>query len=120
MAKKPASVKTQKMVTDIVVHIFLAIVAIVWLIPFIWLVAHSFRGESTGQFTPGFFPTEFTFDNYIKLFTETDSMNFPRTFMNTFVIASSISKPSRASSPPSSRGFASMASCPSRIPQRAP
>ena len=87
MAKKPASVKTQKMVTDIVVHIFLAIVAIVWLIPFIWLVAHSFRGESTGQFTPGFFPTEFTFDNYIKLFTETDSMNFPRTFMNTFVIA---------------------------------
>ena len=67
MAKKPASVKTQKMVTDIVVHIFLAIVAIVWLIPFIWLVAHSFRGESTGQFTPGFFPTEFTFDNYIKL-----------------------------------------------------
>ena len=87
MAKKPASVKTQKMVTDIVVHIFLAIVAIVWLIPFIWLVAHSFRGESTGQFTPGFFPTEFTFDNYIKLFTETDSMNFPRTFMNTFFIA---------------------------------
>ena len=87
MAKKPASVKTQKMVTDIVVHIFLAIVAIVWLIPFIWLVANSFRGESTGQFTPGFFPTEFTIDNYIKLFTETDSMNFPRTFMNTFVIA---------------------------------
>ena len=87
MAKKPASVKTQKMVTDIVVHIFLAIVAIVWLIPFIWLVAHSFRGESTGQFTPGFFPEEFTVMNYVKLFTETDSMNFPRTFMNTFVIA---------------------------------
>ena len=87
MAKKPASVKTQKMVVDTVVHIFLTIVAIVWLIPFIWLVAHSFRAESTGQFTPGFFPKEYTIMNYVKLFTETDSMNFPRTFMNTFFIA---------------------------------
>ena len=87
MAKKPASVKTQKMITDIAVHIFLAIVAVVWLIPFIWLVAHSFRAESTGQFTPGFSPKEYTIMNYVKLFTETDSMNFPRTFMNTFIIA---------------------------------
>ena len=87
MAKKPASVKTQKMITDIAVHIFLAIVAVVWLIPFIWLVAHSFRAESTGLFTPSFFPEKYTIMNYVKLFTETDSMNFPRTFMNTFIIA---------------------------------
>ena len=89
MAKKPASVKTQKMITDIIVHVFLTIVAIVWLIPFVWLVAHSFRGESTGLFAKNFFPdfTKLTFDNYIKLFTETSSMNFPRTFMNTFFIA---------------------------------
>ena len=89
MAKKPASVKTQKMITDIIVHVFLTIVAVVWLIPFVWLVAHSFRGESTGLFTENFFPdfTKLTFDNYIKLFTETSSMNFPRTFMNTFFIA---------------------------------
>ena len=87
MAKKTGSVKTQKMITDIVVHIFLTVVAVVWLIPFVWLVAHSFRAESTGLFTKGFFPEQFTFNNYIKLFTETSSMNFPRTFMNTFVIA---------------------------------
>ena len=87
MAKKTGSVKTQKMITDIVVHIFLTVVAVIWLIPFVWLVAHSFRAESTGLFTKGFFPEQFTFNNYIKLFTETSSMNFPRTFMNTFVIA---------------------------------
>lgn len=75
------------MVSDIVVHVFLVIVAIVWLIPFVWLVAHSFRGDSTGLFTPTFFPRQLTLDNYIKLFTEIDSMNFPRMFMNTFVIA---------------------------------
>ena len=87
MAKKYKSVKTQKIITDTIVHIFLVCVAVIWLIPFVWLVAHSFRAESTGQFTPGFFPKEYTIMNYVKLFTETDSMNFPRTFMNTFIIA---------------------------------
>ena len=87
MAKKTGSVKTQRLVTDIVVHVFLTIVAVIWLIPFVWLVAHSFRAESTGLFTPGFFPEQYTIMNYVRLFTETDSMNFPRTFMNTFFIA---------------------------------
>ena len=87
MAKNIASVKNKKIAVDVAVHVFLVIVAIVWLIPFIWLVAHSFRAESTGLFTPGFFPQKFTIMNYVKLFTEVDSMNFPRMFMNTFVIA---------------------------------
>ena len=50
MAKQPVSVKKQKMVADIAVHTFLVIVAIVWLIPFVWIIAHSFRGESTGMY----------------------------------------------------------------------
>ena len=50
MAKKiSGSVKAKRLVTDIIVHIFLAIVAVIWLIPFVWLVAHSFRQE-IGQF----------------------------------------------------------------------
>ena len=87
MAKKPVSVKKQKMVTDIVVHVFLVIVAIVWLIPFIWIIAHSFRGESTGMYCATFFPKEFTLANYIGLFTDKATMNFPKMFMNTFIIA---------------------------------
>ena len=79
--------RARRITFDIIVHIFLAIVAIVWLIPFVWLVAHSFRGESTGMFSPTFFPPEYTLDNYIGLLTETDTMNFPRMFLNTFVIA---------------------------------
>ena len=86
MAKKYASVKTQKVITDVIVHIFLCIVAVVWLIPFVWLVAHSFRAED-GQFCKTFFPTEYSLKNYIALFTEFDVMNFPRMFMNTFWIA---------------------------------
>ena len=88
MANKiSGSVKTQKMVTDILVHALLVVIAFIWLIPFVWLVAHSFRGESTGLFAEGFFPTKFTLNNYVQLFTETSSMNFPRMFLNTFVIA---------------------------------
>ncbi len=87
MAKKPASVKNQKMVTDIAVHVFLVIVAIVWLIPFVWIIAHSFRAESTGMYSATFFPKEYTFDNYIGLFTDIKTMNFPQMFKNTFIIS---------------------------------
>ena len=87
MAEKTTSMKKKLLVTDIVVHIFLVIVSIVWLIPFIWIIAHSFRGESTGMYCSTFFPREFTLDNYIGLFTDVQTMNFPRMFMNTFIIA---------------------------------
>ena len=87
MAKKTGSIKTKRIITDTAVHLFLTIIAVIWLIPFVWLVAHSFRGESTALFTKTFFPTQYTLDNYIKLFTEVDSMNFPQMFGNTFLIA---------------------------------
>ena len=87
MAKKPVSVKKQKLVTDITVHVFLTIVAIVWLIPFVWIIAHSFRGESTGMFCSTFLPQQYTLDNYIGLLTDVRTMNFPKMFLNTFIIA---------------------------------
>ena len=87
MAKKPASMKTKRIVTDTVVHAFLVIISIIWLIPFVWIIAHSFRGESTGMFCSTFFPKEYTFDNYIGLFTDIKTMNFPRMFLNTFIIS---------------------------------
>lgn len=87
MAEKTTSMKKKLLVTDIVVHVFLVIVSIVWLIPFVWIVAHSFRGESTGMYCKTFFPKQYTFDNYIGLFTDVSTMNFPKMFMNTFIIA---------------------------------
>ena len=87
MAKKVSGgMRAKRMTMDVIVHIFLVIVAIVWLIPFVWLIAHSFRLEE-GQFCKTFFPQNYTFANYKALFTEFDVMNFPRMFMNTFMIA---------------------------------
>ena len=87
MAEKTTSMKRKRLVSDIIVHTFLVLISIVWLIPFVWIIAHSFRGESTGMYCKTFFPKQFTLDNYIGLFTDVTTMNFPKMFLNTFIIA---------------------------------
>ena len=56
--------------------------AVIWLVPFIFIILQSFRVEST-EMVGYVIPHKFGFDNYIKLFKET---NFPRWFLNTFVM----------------------------------
>ena len=68
------------------VHIFLAILAFIWVLPVFWVVLTSFRAEK-GSYVETFFPKSYTFDNYIKLFTDTSILNFPKMFMNTLIIA---------------------------------
>ena len=41
--KNSGSMMTKRLISDILAHGFLVIMSIVWLIPFVWLVAHSFR-----------------------------------------------------------------------------
>jgi arabinogalactan oligomer/maltooligosaccharide transport system permease protein len=91
MAKKKmsgGSVKARRITMDIIVHIFLTIVAIVWVMPFVYLIAHSLRGGvNHGPDASTFFPTSYSLQNFIRLFSDTSVVNFPRMFMNTFVIA---------------------------------
>ncbi len=86
MKQVTGSMKARKITSDIVVHAILAVLSVIWLIPILWLVLTSFRAEQ-GSYVRTFFPTSYTLDNYIKLFTETDVMNFPRMFGNTLIIA---------------------------------
>ena len=83
---KHGSLKEKRIATDVITYIFLIILSIVWLLPFFWLLMQSFR-SGRGQFISTFLPKEYTLDNYKALFTEFEVMNFPRMFMNTFVIA---------------------------------
>ena len=90
MAKKPTvnSMKAKRITTDIIVHVFLTIVAIVWVLPFIYLIGQSLRGGPfRGMDTSSFFPTEYSIQNFVRLFTETSTVNFPRMFTNTLVVA---------------------------------
>ena len=83
---KKSSLKTKRVTGDVITYIFLVIMSIVWLLPFFWLLMQSFRA-GRGQFISTFLPKEYTLDNYKALFTEFEVMNFPRMFLNTFVIA---------------------------------
>ena len=81
------SAKGIRLRNNIIVHTILAILAAVWMFPVLWVVLTSFRGEK-GSYVSSFFPKTYTLDNYIKLFTDTTLLNFPRMFMNTLIIAS--------------------------------
>ena len=85
LEKKTRSVKTGRIVSNTLTHIFLAVMCLVWIIPFIWLIMQSFR-DGKGQFITTFFPTKYTLDNYVKLLTDKTVLNFPRMFMNTFFV----------------------------------
>ena len=84
--KKLQSAKKKKMINNTIVHIVLAVLAIIWLFPIAWVILTSFRAEK-GSYVSTFFPKAFTLDNYIKLVTDTSILNFPQMFMNTLFIA---------------------------------
>ncbi len=78
--------RKRRILTDIIIYIFLSLLCIIWLLPFFWLFMQSFRAEP-GQFIETFLPKNYTFDNYIRLFSETNVINFSRMLLNTLVIA---------------------------------
>jgi arabinogalactan oligomer/maltooligosaccharide transport system permease protein len=54
--------------------------------PIVYLVILSFKAEK-GAWHSYVMPKEYTLDNYIRLFTDTNQFNYPRWFGNTFVVA---------------------------------
>ena len=78
--------RTRRIILDILTHLFLAVMGIIWILPIVWVFLESFNADQ-GATQNTFFPTKYTVNNDVKLFTETDVMNFPRMFLNTFIIA---------------------------------
>ena len=88
MSKKQVTsgTKVKKTIVNVIIHIFLAILSFIWVLPIFWVILTSFRGEK-GSYVTTFFPKTYTINNYVKLFTDTSILNFPKMFMNTFIIA---------------------------------
>lgn len=80
------SYKLKRTVSNILVYTLLAVLGVIWVSPLAYLILHSFRAEGTSA-VPYLLPKTYSFDQYIKLFTETGSLNFPRWFMNTLIVA---------------------------------
>ena len=60
-----------------IIYVILILITLVWLFPFFGILLESFKTESRMQ-TPYLFPREFGFDNYIRLFSETDFLTWFR------------------------------------------
>ena len=80
--KSAMGVKTSRKIGNIVVYIVLGLITIIWLFPFFGILLESFRVETRMQ-VGYLWPKEFGFDNYIRLFKETDFMIW---FRNTAIM----------------------------------
>jgi arabinogalactan oligomer/maltooligosaccharide transport system permease protein len=80
------SYKLRRHIANTLIYIVLAVLGIIWVSPLAYLVLHSFRAGSQ-QFVDYLIPKEYSFENYINLFTNTETLNFPRWYLNTFVVA---------------------------------
>ncbi len=82
--KRSMSMSKKRSLVNTLSYILLAVISIVWILPFIFLVFQSFRTENTG-IVNYVFPQKFGFDNYIFLFSA--ETNFLQWYFNTFIIA---------------------------------
>ncbi len=84
--KKENKRPLKRRVGNLLVHLFLALLAFIWVMPIVWIILTSFRAEP-GSYVNTFFPKGYTLNNYIKLFTDRTVLNFPKMFKNTLIIA---------------------------------
>lgn len=86
MSKNQKSMKKAQKRGDIASYILLIILSFIWIFPFIVILLTSFRGEPNDDKTY-IIPKEWSFNNYITLFTDTNVLNFPLWLKNTFIVA---------------------------------
>ena len=78
--------RKRRIVGDVLSHALLILLSVIWILPIVWVVLESFN-KNSGPYNETFFPTEYTLDNYVQLFTDKHVLDFPRMFMHTLIIA---------------------------------
>ncbi len=79
--------RIRRTVGSIVRHLVLLILAVVWLVPILWLLVTSLSSYPGINFR-SFFPDEYTLQNYVNILFHSDSVaQFPQWFMNTLIVA---------------------------------
>ncbi len=85
--KRHMGMKAASRISNTIIHIILAIISVIWLIPFVCIVIQSFRVEPTSMsrylLNHPSIPFRWGFDNYVNLWNS----DFPRWYLNTFIIA---------------------------------
>lgn len=79
--------KFGRMMDTGITYLILTAVAFVFFFPCLWLILASFSKSGTIYSFNGFFPKEYSFASFQKLFTDTTLYNYPRWFFNTLFVA---------------------------------
>ena len=80
--KSSLGARASRRISNTIVYIVLIVITVVWLFPFFGLVMESFK-VNTQAMDGELFPEKWGFDNYIRLFNETD---FLKWFKNTAIM----------------------------------
>ncbi|MDF2485254.1 MAG: binding-protein-dependent transport system inner rane component [Herbinix sp.] len=78
--------RLKKFITNSIVHIGLAIVGLIWVLPIFFVILTSFREEG-GTYKSYILPRGYTLDNYKGLFNQTGSLVFTQWLTNTLIVA---------------------------------
>lgn len=79
--------KFGRMMDTGITYLILTAAAFVFFSPCLWLILASFSKSGTIYSFNGFFPKEYSFASFQKLFTDTTLYNYPRWFFNTLFVA---------------------------------
>ena len=83
------SYKFRRNLANAIIYIILGVMCLIWISPFVYLVLHSLRADGGVLTNNALLPKQLTFQHFIDLFagSTSSSLNFPKWFMNTFVVA---------------------------------
>ena len=80
--------KETKTLTDILVYIVLSVVGIIFIMPFAWMVANSFKDiRGIYAYPPEFIPEVWHFENYLEAWSMT---HFDLGFLNSAMVAAAV------------------------------
>ncbi len=83
--KKKAFMKNR--IDSILTHVLLIGICIIFAFPVLWLVLASFSKSGSIYDIDGFFPAEYSWQSYNKLFTDTEMYDYPNWLGNTLFVA---------------------------------
>ncbi|MDD5254709.1 MAG: carbohydrate ABC transporter permease [Candidatus Omnitrophica bacterium] len=79
--------RTKRIAINVLIHVFLVIVAITCIFPLVWMVSSSLKTQETIFRDPSLIPTEFHFENYYLAWKEG---GFGRYFLNSLLYTVSV------------------------------
>ncbi len=91
VAKQFRSVKAMERTSSILSYIVIIALSLIWLYPIVWILLNSFRTEYNDQnqlvgiVVSHYFPKQIGFENFRRLFLQTE---FPKWFLNTLFVSS--------------------------------